>query len=154
MVKNVILKACTFKQYLVIINYKNKKGCYMELMKDSMAYGNFKKIEKKVFKCAEINQMDDFHANDYIERFIWAFSTNEEQNKIQEYTYQIASMIDKIHADKNTMLSEIDVSYLFASNLQLFCLERAKLYMNAIDRIENYYLEENIHSYIVRFKNL
>lgn len=126
----------------------------MELIKDTLAYAYFKKLEKRIKEMAEKNVLDEFNAKDYVERFIWAFSTNEEQKKIQEYTYQISAMIDKIQSDKNIMLSEIDVSYLFASNLQLFCLERAKLYMNALDRIEEYYLEKKIHTYLVRFKNL
>jgi hypothetical protein len=126
----------------------------MELIKDTMAYANFKKVEKRILELSEKKVMDDFNAKDYVERFIWSFSTNEEQKKIQEYTYQISAMIEKIYDEKNIMLSEIDVSYLFASNLQVFCLERAKLYMNALDRIENYYLDKNIHTYLMRFKNL
>jgi hypothetical protein len=126
----------------------------MELIKDTLTYTNFKKLEKRIIELAKNNVQDNFNAKDYVERFIWAFSTSDEQKKIQEYTYQIQAMIDKIYEEKNIMLSEIDVSYLFASNLQLFCLERAKLYMNALDRIEEYYLEKKIHTYLLRFKNL
>lgn len=125
----------------------------MELIKDRMAFPNFKKMEQNM-KALIGNTNSTEKVTSIVDRFVWAFSTDHEQKQLDEFTYQIGSMIEKIYSEKDLMLNDIDSSYKFSSVLQTFCTERAKIYMNALDRIESYYGDKIIYNYIMEHKNL
>lgn len=126
----------------------------LELNKDKMSFTNFNKIVSYIQNASENNYYKDFIISERINTFIWAFQTESEVAQIEEYTHQMMDMIETIYEQKNIMISEIDVSYLYSSQLQLFCTERAKVYMNALERIEAFFPTKNIYNYIMQYKNL
>lgn len=90
----------------------------------------------------------------FIDDFISLFTTNEEKKKIKEFTYQIDSSIITLYRMKKIVLDEIDVSYTLSSHLFVLTTERAKLYYEAIKRIEGYYEDQSIPKYLKEYKNL
>lgn len=124
----------------------------MKLLKDINTQ-LFNDYELVVKNASEKNIDNNSDLTIFVDGFIKSFRSEEEQQKFEEYTLQISDMIKKIMNENKAMMEEIDISYLFSSHLLHLCTERAKLYMNSLNRIENIY-GSALHTYLMRYKNL
>ena len=125
----------------------------MELIKDKKPK-LFEEYEGIIIKAMNKGTERIKTLDKFVDNYIEAFRTIEERKQIKELTYQIENSIYDIFRQRENMLKEIDLSYAFSSHLIALTTARAKAYINAIDRIEEYYKDNKISNFLKEYKNL